>query len=176
MMWIIKLFGYISPWLIVALVGNFIYAVVRLIRLIYSKLKSEERVYSNDISRFFPIIGAFFIILICLKCMSVAVIFESKKMLNEVSVVVFVDNKPIDKIQVDEFKTTMENFSSSKRMAGSRPGEKKNIVIKTSEKELNFLFKQDSRNGRLFWVFFPDYLLRAQLGFVESKLIEDMMK
>lgn len=49
-------------------------------------------------------------------------------------------------------------------------------MIKTSEKELNFLFKQDSRNGRLFWGFFPDYLLRAQLGFVESKLIEDMMK
>ncbi len=69
----------------------------------------------------------------------------------------------------NKFLKAFNNLSSIKIKSGSYPTEKNVVEIIFSNTHFIFSFQKDSRDKNLYWVYFPEYIGKAEIGFVNLK-------
>lgn len=66
-----------------------------------------------------------------------------------------------------EFVEWLSNYQTIKVRAGSRPVANNKIIVSFDGEELEFNLRQDSRDDQMYWLFYPDFLLMGELGFLQ---------
>jgi hypothetical protein len=64
------------------------------------------------------------------------------------------------------FFSVLSSYKSFKTRSGSHPENENKIRIDYGDKSFSFILKNDSREKNLYWVFYPKYKCKAEIGFV----------
>ena len=97
---------------------------------------------------------------------------SAEKILTSPNLVVFADGRIVE--EKHNFSDDFLNRSTLKR-SGSEPERGVEVLLSDGNYELKFIFKSDSRNKHLYWVYFPGYRYFSSAAFVETQTLSSGM-
>ena len=83
--------------------------------------------------------------------------------------VIKVNGEPIrDK---DKFIDDLKKIYQYKKSSGTSPTVPYEISIKYGNEEHRYLFKRDSENKNMYWIYYPDFKSKGRIGFVITHVL-----